>query len=70
MKTRIFKHYKGGRYLVLINDAIESTNGREGRRVVVYFSCQKETWHTREYKEFVEFVEVSGVLVPRFEEVL
>ena len=67
--TRIVQHYKGGRYLVLVDDAIESTNGQEGGRVVIYFSLERETWHTRSLVEFNQYVEVRGQVVPRFKTV-
>lgn len=67
MKTRIVKHYKGGRYLILDDDVIESTNARVGNVVVVYFSLEKATWHTRDYNEFYQTVQwPDDRLRPRF----
>lgn len=61
-----YKHYKGDVYLVL-GVAIESTNVREGRRVVVYTSLQNGTMHTRDEKEFTELVKwPNGDMKPRF----
>lgn len=50
-----YTHYKGGKYRVL-GVAIDSTNEREGRRVVVYTSLANGTMYARDEKEFTEIV--------------
>ena len=64
--THIVQHYKGGRYMVL-DEAIESTNARQGTKVVIYFSLEKETWHTRDADEFHQvIIWADGHERPRF----
>lgn len=61
-----FVHYEGGRYRVLFV-ARDSTNAREGNRLVVYVSLTYGTINARDEVEFVEPVEwPDGVWRPRF----
>lgn len=66
LQPGLYVHYKGGKYLVLFV-AHESTNGREGRDVVVYVSLTNNSTHTRDFVEFTEeIVWPDGVTRPRF----
>ncbi len=51
----LHKHYKGAFYTV-IHLAIESTNARAGRQVVVYTSGEYGSTHTRDADEGCETV--------------
>jgi hypothetical protein len=63
---RAYRHSKGGRYLVLAV-ASDSTNAREGNRIVVYVSLTYGTVKARDLAEFVEEVAwPDGVRRPRF----
>ncbi len=64
---RLFRHYKGGLYVEFAR-AMESTNARQGREVVIYYSLGKQAWHTRDAAEFDDMVDPgdSGGLVQRF----
>lgn len=53
---KLVRHYKGGLYIEFAR-AMESTNERQGREVVVYYSLSKNTWHTRDAIEFDSMVE-------------
>jgi hypothetical protein len=58
--------FKGGKYLVL-SVAEDSTNGREGTKVVVYVSLTYGEIHTRDLSEFTQEVEwPNGQKGPRF----
>ena len=64
--NRVYKHFKDGRYLVLAV-ADESTNSREGSRVVVYVSLTYGKVLCRDLTEFMEVVEwPDGSKQPRF----
>ena len=63
---KVYKHYKGGRYLVLCI-AEESTNTRVGTRGVVYISLTYGKIKHRDLAEFVEEVQwPDGIKRPRF----
>ena len=63
---KVYKHYGGGRYLV-IGISEESTNGRENVLAVVYVSLTYGKIRHRELKEFQEEVAWSdGTKKPRF----
>ena len=63
---KIYKHYKGGRYLVL-HLASDSTNGRNDAEGVVYVSLAYGILKYRELAEFVEEVQwPDGAMRPRF----
>lgn len=53
---KVYKHYKGGRYLVL-HLVEESTNARKGEYGVTYVSLTYGTIKHRDLKEFIEKVE-------------
>ena len=53
---RIYKHYKGGRYLVL-NLSEESTNDRIGEQGVIYVSL---TYGKIKHRKLAEFIEDVG----------
>ena len=53
---KLCRHYKGGRYLILF-EAMESSNGRERKPVVIYASLDKGTVNVRDKEEFFESVE-------------
>lgn len=63
---KVYKHYKGGRYLVL-HLVEESTNARKDSKGVIYASLSYgKIWH-RDLKEFIELVEwPDGTKQPRF----
>ena len=62
----IYRHYKGGRYIVL-HIARDSTNNRDGNKGVVYFSLAKRTVNYRDVSEFTEEIMwPDGVTRPRF----
>ncbi len=63
---KVYKHHKGGRYLVLhITD--ESTNALVGRKGVVYVSLTYGLVKHRDLEEFIELVEwPDGQKRPRF----
>ena len=63
---KVYKHYKGGRYLVL-HLVEESTNARKGSIGVIYVSLTYGTIKHRDLKEFIEEVEwPDGTQNPRF----
>ena len=63
---KIYKHYKGGRYLVL-HLVEESTNARKGNIGVIYVSLTYGTIKHRDLKEFIEEVEwPDNIKRPRF----
>ena len=63
---RIYKHYKGGQYLVL-HLSEESTNERIGEQGVVYVSLAHGKIKHRRLEEFTEEVEwPDGKRLPRF----
>lgn len=63
---KIYKHYKGGRYLV-VHLVEESTNARKGSTGVIYVSLTYGTIKHRDLKEFIEEVVWSdGVKRSRF----
>ena len=63
---KVYKHYGGGRYLV-IGISEESTNSREGTPAVVYVSLTYGKIRHRELKEFQEEVLwPDGIKRPRF----
>ena len=62
---KLVRHYKGGLYIEVAR-ALESTNERQGREVVVYFSLEKQTWHTRDAEEFDGVVDQLGPMKYRF----
>lgn len=57
MKLGIYEHYKGGRYEVL-GLALDVTNGRPDRQMVVYRSVATSQVYVRDYEEFKQPVEV------------
>ena len=62
----MYRHYKGGKYLVLFV-ADDSTNKREGNKVVVYASLAHGTINCRDLNEFTEIVAwPDGGQKPRF----
>lgn len=62
----VYKHYKGGRYLVL-HITEESTNARIGNMGVVYVSLTYGKVKHRELSEFIEETEwPDGVRRARF----
>jgi hypothetical protein len=66
LPNKIYKHYKGGRYLVLHNTE-ESTNARQGELGVVYVSLTYGKIKHRDLAEFTEEVEwPDGKKRPRF----
>lgn len=63
---KVYTHYKGGRYTVLLI-VEESTNARKGSVGVVYVSLTYGKIKHRDLAEFVEEVEwPDGVKRPRF----
>ncbi len=52
----IYRHYKGDLYVVLA-EATESTNARQGAKVIIYYSLGKREIHTRDLTEFFEYVD-------------
>ena len=63
---RVYKHHKGGRYLVL-HVIEESTNTRQGAVGVVYVSLTYGKIKHRDLVEFIEEVEwPDGIKRPRF----
>lgn len=61
-----YRHHNGGRYQVLFV-ALESTNGREDRRTVVYVSLSTGKIRVREETEFDAPVPwPDGRVMPRF----
>lgn len=51
--TKLYKHKKTGHiYIMLCDNAIECTNGREEQRYVIY--TRKKKIFVREYEEFKE----------------
>ena len=63
---KVYKHYKGGRYLVL-HLVEESTNARKGNVGVIYVSLTYGTIKHRDLKEFIEEVEwPDGITRSRF----
>ena len=66
LKPGIYKHYKGGRYL-LLHITEESTNNRPGEQGVVYVSLTYGKIKHRKLEEFIEEVEwPDGVRRSRF----
>ena len=65
---KIYKHHKGGLYLVL-HVVEESTNAFVGKKGVVYVSLTKGVIKHRELSEFLEEVRwADGTMAPRFVE--
>jgi len=63
---KIYKHHKGGRYLVL-HIVDESTNTLVGKKGVVYVSLTYGLIKHRDLEEFIEIVEwPDGEKRPRF----
>lgn len=63
---KVYKHKKGGKYLVL-HIVEESTNGQEGSQGVVYVSLKEGSIYHRNLSEFVEEVKwPDGKMRPRF----
>ncbi len=63
---KIYRHQKGGRYTVL-HIADDSTNKREGNKVVVYVSLTYGTVKCRDLEEFMQVVVwPDGKKRPRF----
>ncbi len=61
-----YDHYRGGKYLVLFVGE-ESTNARQGAKVVVYVSLTYGMVKCRDLREFNEIVEwPDGQMRPRF----
>ena len=64
--NRVYEHYKGDKYLVLLV-ADDSTNNRSGNRVVVYVSLTNGKIHCRDLTEFTEPVKWPDKgMKPRF----
>lgn len=61
----IYAHYKGDLYRVLFT-AMESTNGRERERLMVYVSLAKGTVNVRREEEFRELVSTEQGPQARF----
>lgn len=64
---KLYQHYKGGLYVMVDNNADDSTNAEQGRHrtLVVYYSVATGMYHVRDRDEFFE--NVDGI--PRFREV-
>jgi hypothetical protein len=62
----LYRHYKGGLYRVLFDDAKHTETGEE---LVVYISVETGKVWVRPVKMFFELVGTANGLVPRFEEV-
>lgn len=64
----LYRHHGGGLYAVL-GVVRDSTNGAdEGRRLVLYFSLEKQALHVREIGQFSESVKwPDGQMRPRFD---
>lgn len=63
---KVYEHFKDGKYLVLAV-ADDSTNAREGNKVVVYVSLTYGKTLVRDLAEFTEEVEwPDGKKGPRF----
>jgi hypothetical protein len=67
VKLGVYRHYKGGYYLVT-GTAADATNGREDRTVVFYTSMSDGKNYARDWAEFADFVLGPGrrARVPRF----
>lgn len=64
VKLGIYRHYKGGLYLVFAYSLDESTL----TELVHYFSLERKTCWTRRRAEFFEIVMIApGSAAPRFE---
>jgi hypothetical protein len=61
----IFRHYKGGYYIIVAFAVKEDT----GEPLVVYRSNRKKTTWVRTFDNFFGIVEVDGDQVQRFEKV-
>lgn len=62
----VYDHYKGGKYLLLFV-ADDSTNNRDGNKVVIYISLTYGKIYCRDLSEFTELVEwPDGKNRPRF----
>lgn len=67
----LYRHYRGGLYQVL-GLASDSTNGLDGRRVVVYIGLDLAgarpgpRMHVRAVEEFMQQVVRRGLTQPRF----
>jgi hypothetical protein len=69
VKDRVYRHYKGDRYIVLFTGE-DSNNDRDREPTVIYMSLDDP--HAGEIKvrrvsEFLSDVMVDGVIQPRFE---
>lgn len=66
LKPGMYRHYKGGMYIVF-GVARHSSNDKQGEEpMVVYWSVTKQCLWVRELREFTATVEVGGEQVPRF----
>ena len=64
--NKVYEHYKGGKYLVLLL-ADDSTNAREGNHVVVYISLANGKTYCRDASEFTQLIKWdNGDMKPRF----
>lgn len=62
----LYRHWKGGHYLVLFT-AQDSNNTGSGGAVVVYYSLARSGFRVRRVEEFTELIsDGGGRRVPRF----
>lgn len=69
IKKGLYYHQKSKKFYFVFGVAISCNNHGSGDPVVVY-KGQDNEMHYRDYKEFIEYVEIEGgIKVPRFEKV-
>lgn len=69
VKPGLYKHYKGGLYIVVAT-VPDKTEGREGSMNVIYYSEGMSQWYTRDVDDFTSSInDDRGMKIPKFSRV-